>query len=136
MSKLRRQDCWLKYSKSLHHVGKFRVVKKREGSKELRMVIARPWWSQESPHEDWNALTDTHVKDVFVWLGRYLALKGKLPRNHTIEEIAVSSQRTSKALRELNACEIFAHHPSGIELEQASPTQPSDAKQEENDGTI
>lgn len=64
-------------------------------------------------------MTDSHVKDAFVWLGRYLALKGKLPRNLTLEQIAVGAQRTAKAIREVNAVELLVNEvgPSGLEVE-------------------
>ncbi len=85
------------------------------------MVVVEPWWSHGKTSGEWTTLTDCHVKDVFVWLGRYLALKGKLPRNMTLEQIAVGAQRTAKAIREVNACEMFAQinleKPSGIEVE-------------------
>lgn len=118
MGKLARQNCSLKFSKSLHHVGRFRVVKKIGGNGEFRMVIEEPWWTRSKTSERWTTLTDSHVKDVFVWLGRYLALKGKLPRNLTLEQIAVGAQRTAKAIREVNACEMFALEKSGIEIEE------------------
>lgn len=119
-SKLNRQNCWLKGSKTFHHVAVFRIVKKKEGNGELRMVTHSPWWAGNE--REWASLTDSHVKDVFVWLGRYLAMKGKLPRNFSLEEIAVGAQRTAKAIREINASEIFAQMntqgSSGIEMEE------------------
>lgn len=106
--KLARKNCHLKYSKWFHHIGTLRVVKKMGGNGELRMVI------QDHPcGRDWITLTDTNVKDVFVWLGRYLALKGKLPKNIALEEIAVASQRITKSIREVNATDIYRN-----ELEQ------------------
>lgn len=66
-------------------------------------------------------MTDTHAKDVFVWFGRYLALKGKLPRNLALEEIAIGAQRTAKAIREVNAMEVFAlenGERSGLKVEE------------------
>lgn len=119
MGKLHRRDCHLKYSKFLSHVGKFRVVKKKNGNGELRMVVEAPWWMTGKPDE-WTTMTDTNVKDTFVWIGRYLALKGKLPRNLSLEEIAVGVQRTAKAIREVNAMEILAVEagPSGLSLEE------------------
>lgn len=119
--KLKRENCWLKYSKTLHHVGTFRVVQKKEGNKELRMVIHAPWWiAGDKASRDWTSMTDTNVKDCFVWLGRYLALKGKLPRNVALEELAVGAQRISKGIREVNAMEVFALENtkrSGLEVE-------------------
>lgn len=120
MGRLSRNACYLKYSKTLHHVGSFRVVKKRKGNGELRMIIERPWWMVDDNPREWTTLTDSHVKDVFVWLGRYLALKGKLPRNLSLEEIAVGAQRTAKAIREVNAVEILLTEvgDSGLRLEE------------------
>lgn len=116
--KLSRQNCHLKGSCWFHHVAVFRIVQKKEGNKELRMITHSPWWMKDD--REWASLTDSHVKNVFVWLGRYLAMKGKLPRNYSLEEIAVGAQRTAKAIREVNACEIFAQElsgKSGLEIE-------------------
>lgn len=106
MERLKWSNTTKKFSKSLHHVGLFRVVKKKDGNGEYRMVVCAPWWS--GVKDDWHTLTDTHVMDVFLWLGRYLALKGKLPRHLSLEAIAVGAQRTSKAIREVVATEIYA----------------------------
>lgn len=83
--------------KWFHHVGVLRVVKTKSG--ELRMR------GPESPEHA--CMGDRHLLDVFVWLGRYLALKGKLPKHVALEEIAVKAQRVPRAIREVVAAEIY-----------------------------
>lgn len=91
-----------RYSKPIrkkwfHHVGTFYVVKKKNGELKLK--------GDFSP--DHAAISDSHIQDVFIWLGRYLALKGKLPRHIKLDEIAVGSQRTTKAIHSVMANEIY-----------------------------
>ena len=90
------------YQKWWPHVGRLAVVKKKTTGK-LQLLI-----QNESMWGDYSTVCDTRAVDVFVWLGRYLALKGKLPRQIALEEIAVGAQRTSKAIREVIATEVFS----------------------------
>lgn len=106
MGRLSRQDYWLKGSCWFHHVAKLRIVRKRTGTEAMRMVACNEP-TKFGGREEWITIKDSHLKHVFVWIGRYLAKKGQLPRNYTLEEIAVGAQRTSKAIREVNAVEIF-----------------------------
>lgn len=83
--------------KWFRHVGTLFIVKKPCG--EIRI---------KGPHSpEYSAMSDRNVQDVFIWLGRYLAMKGKLPRHIKLEEIAVGSSRTTQAIRSVVANEIF-----------------------------
>lgn len=55
----------------------------------------------------YRSITDSHLIDVFIWLGKYLARKGKLPRHMALDEIAVRTQRASKDIRAVIATEVF-----------------------------
>jgi hypothetical protein len=83
--------------KWFHHVGTLRVVKTEKG--ELRMRASG------TPNDCY--MTDSNVRDVFIWLGRYLAEKGKLPRHIQLDQIAVATQRSSKDIRAVIANEVF-----------------------------
>lgn len=52
-------------------------------------------------------IDDSNVKDVFVWLGRYLALKGKLPKHLNLDEIAIRAGRIKKDIHSHVAKEIY-----------------------------
>jgi hypothetical protein len=52
-------------------------------------------------------MTDSHVRDVFIWFGRYLAMKGKLPRSVLLDEVAVRSGRVTKDIRGVLAMEEY-----------------------------
>lgn len=82
--------------KWFRHVGEFRLVKTKSG--EYRLKCNGP---------EYAAISDSHIKDVFIWLGRYLALKNKLPRHIRLEEIAVGSQRTTKAIQQTIGVEMY-----------------------------
>lgn len=93
----------MKYPKPIrqkwfHHVGTLYVVKNKSTG-ELRM---KGDFSQERC-----AISDSHIKEVFIWLGRYLAIKGKLPRHISLDLIAAQSTRTTKGIREVMAKEMF-----------------------------
>ena len=77
------------------------VVGKNRQTGDLR-VFRNCWGSEEYP-----TMTDGHMGDLFIWIGNYLALKGKLPRHMALDQIAVGAQRTSKAIREVIATEHF-----------------------------
>lgn len=91
------------HSKWFHHVGTFKIRKRKNG--DLRLHIRDSPMCLGKGNEA--SLTDSHVKDVFVWLGRYLAIKGKLPKHLALEEIAVRSNRTTKAIRSVVANEVY-----------------------------
>lgn len=91
----------LKYSKWFHHFGTMRVVKKRSNG---QLILVK---DENHFYGEYRTITDSHARDVFVWLGRYLALKGRLPRHLTLEMVAVGSQRTTKAIREVVAMEVL-----------------------------
>lgn len=113
------------YKKWFPHVGTFAVVKKKS-SGELRLLI-----KNNSPWGDYSTVCDSKALDVFIWLGRYLALKGKLPRHLALEEIAVGAQRTSKAIREVIATEIYQSipHPSVAEFVEKLTEKPARNKE-------
>lgn len=71
--------------------------------------------NEENPQ----VLTDGALLDLFIWLGRYLAEKRKLPRHLNLELIAQGANRTSRELRTLIAMETLedAQKPSGLEVE-------------------
>ncbi len=114
--RLKRSDVSLKGKKWFHRVGTFRIVKPMRGKGDLRMVSCQP--RNFHGYDEWHTLTDSHVKDVFVWLGRYLAMKGKLPKNLALEEIAVGAQRTAKAIREVNAIDIYRNEISQLDTKE------------------
>ncbi len=99
--KLYRKDVRFIYSKWFHHVGTMRaVVKKKSG--EMILVFQDGIGGGE-----YDTITDSHALDVFIWLGRYLAKKGKLPRHLALDEIAVKIQRSSKDIRAVIATEHY-----------------------------
>ena len=98
--KLERKQITRKFSKWFHHMGTMRVVVKRSTGEMILVSSedrAGPYWS----------IADSHALDVFIWLGRYLALKGKLPRHLSLDGIAVATQRASKDIRAVIATEHF-----------------------------
>lgn len=98
--KLTRRDISYIYSKWFHHMGTMRVVRKKSNS-ELILVGDR------EPGSVFDTIGDSHALDVFIWLGRYLAKKGKLPRHLALDEIAVKVQRSSKDIRAVIATEHY-----------------------------
>lgn len=96
-----RKDFNYVYSKWFHHIGTMRVVRKKTNG-ELRLIICHGFGT-----DDVHSLTDSHALDVFIWLGRYLAQKGKLPRHLALDETAVKAQRVSKDIRSIIANEHY-----------------------------
>lgn len=91
-------------SKWFHHVGTFKVVRLANGETRLR-----------GPHSHASyCIGDRHVQDVFVWLGRYLASKGKLPRHVTLDELAVKSTSVGRGIRQVIATEHYASLSSKV----------------------
>jgi hypothetical protein len=76
------------------------VVRKKSNG-ELRLIVA------QERYGDYASISDSHALDVFIWLGRYLAQKGKLPRHVILDEIAIRAQRVSKDIRAVVATEHF-----------------------------
>lgn len=104
MNRVSWQECRKVYSfmfqKRLRGFGGF-IIAKNKKTGELRALENHGW------PNGYSTLTDSRLQDIFIWIGRYLALKGKLPRHLALEEIAVGAQRTSKAIREVIATEHF-----------------------------
>jgi len=71
------------------------------GSWELVMV------SRDNQNGEYSTIGDYHALEVFIWLGRYLAKKGKLPRHLALDATAVKAQRVSKDIRAIIATEHF-----------------------------
>lgn len=84
------------YKKWVHHVGTLRVV---EFKKQIRMR------GEHSP--DHACMSDYHIMDVFIWIGRYLAMKGKLPKHMALEECAIKSNQVARQVRAVIAKEVW-----------------------------
>jgi hypothetical protein len=84
------------YKKWVHHLGTLKVVK---WNNDIRMR------GEYSP--DHACMTDGHIMEVFIWLGRYLAMKGKLPRHMALEECAIRSNFNAKEIRKVIAKEVW-----------------------------
>ncbi len=84
-------------SKWFHHMGTLRVVKTPTGQIRMR--------GDHSPNHA--CIHDSHIREVFIWLGRYLAEKGQLPHHVALGEIAIRAQRVPKDIRSVMAMEVY-----------------------------
>ena len=89
----------LEFTKWFPNVTTFKVVKKKSNG-ELRMYV-------HTGSNEYSSMPDSNVKAMFLWLGRYLAMKGKLPKHIKLAETAVLSGRVKTQLMEVLASEVF-----------------------------
>lgn len=87
-------------SKWFHHMGTMSVFRRK--SDGMTCVVV-----PQGDFGKYRSINDCHLLDVFIWLGKYLARKGKLPRHLALDEIAIKTQRASKDIRAVIATEIF-----------------------------
>lgn len=95
----------LAFSKWFPRLGKFRVVKKKTTG-ELRLFISLG----NGFDRKYDSVTDSRAMDLFIWLGRYLALKKKLPSAISLNETAILSGRVERQIREVMANDVYNNH--------------------------
>lgn len=85
----------LKFSKWFPHVGTFRVIQKHTNG-ELRLYVSE----KGGVPKEYSSITDSKAMDMFIWLGRYLALKGKLPADTKLLEASVLANQVATDMRQ------------------------------------
>lgn len=89
----------LEYKKWFPHIGTFRAIKKKTNG-ELRLFV-------DIGSGEYSSVTDSQVKDMFLWFGRYLAFKGKLPNNIKLAETSVLAGRVKTQIMEVVAMNVY-----------------------------